>query len=433
MPSACVKKSQIFRVVVFLLISLIFLWIPTYAFAKAILHIKEPTDKLITLKPVIKITGKTLEIKKLVINGILVDIGENGDFEAFLKLHPGKNFVKVSAIPVEGKKIIKTIRILMLVTFADLEILYGRKKHWARKEIINLVTLEIIEGYPDGNFYPKRWISRGELATWLARTMNLSLRSPKEDVFYDVPKEHWRAPHIKAVVDAEYMKGRSRNLFGVSDAALRSEAIQVIRKTLRIPIPDKVISVFEDVPLSHKAAGDIYAAYLRKLVKGFSLTRKIFKPSGYITRAQAATLFFRVPSVRKKVRVLYNFAKGFDKKALCKISTPPVVIWLEIDPSEIILGEKSWLTISSNVTDRQGLEDLSRVTVDLTKIGGPPDADMFDDGSHGDEREGDGIYTLKVLASPKDTGEKKIEVNAVDRSSLMKKRSAKLLVVMVKK
>ncbi|MCX5725945.1 MAG: S-layer homology domain-containing protein, partial [Candidatus Saganbacteria bacterium] len=213
MPGTYFKIAQFLGI-----ISLLMLFCSSHSFGQASLAITEPHDKLITYEPVIKISGKASEIDKLVINGISIDLNRYGEFLAGLKLHPGKNFVEISATPMKGKKINKTIRILRLVTFPDMDMLYEGKKHWGRRATIDLSTAGIIEGYPDGYFYPSVWISRGELATWLCRTMGLARNVPTRDVFYDVPKEHWRAPFIKAVTDARYMKAFSKNLFGINDA-----------------------------------------------------------------------------------------------------------------------------------------------------------------------------------------------------------------------
>ena len=425
MSGASLRKAK------FLIIFLVFMFFSSgYSFGQASLYINQPVDKLITYEPVIKISGKASEIGQLMVNGISIDLDRNGGFLAGLKLQPGKNYVGISAVPTKGKKILKTIRILRLVSFPDMDMLYEGKTHWAKKAIIDLATLGIIEGYPDNYFYPTVWISRGELATWLCRTMGLATKVPQRDVFYDVPKEHWRAPYIKAVVEAGGMKAFSKNLFGISDVALRSEVTEIMRATLKIPLPKKTLQVFRDVPLTLKGAPDIYVTYVNKLVKGMSKTEKIFKPEDYVTRAQVAILFSRVPSIQKKISLLYDFNKDYSGKVLCKINTAPIIEMAVVDPREIIVGEKSWITISAKVVDKEGQEDISRVTVDLSALGGPPDAEMFDDGTHGDGVANDKIFNLKFIAAPGVSGEKKLELKAVDKSTWEGKGAVKLFVVM---
>jgi hypothetical protein len=132
-----------------------------------------------------------------------------------------------------------------------------------------------------------------------------------------------------------------------------------------MPVPKKISQVFRDVPVTLNGAPDIYVAYAKKLVNGMSRTEKIFKPDYYVTRAQVAILLSRVPSIQKKISLIYNFNIGYTIKVLCKINTAPIIELVAVDPREVIMGKKSWITISAKVMDREGMEDISRVTVDL--------------------------------------------------------------------
>jgi hypothetical protein len=57
---------------------------------------------------------------------------------------------------------------------------------------------------------------------------------------------------------------------------------------------------------------------------------------------------------------------------------------------------------------------------------------MFDDGTHGDESAKDGIYALKFVFTPAVSGENKLDIKAVDRSTWEGRSAAKLFVVTVK-
>jgi len=56
------------------------------------------------------------------------------------------------------------------------------------------------------------------------------------------------------------------------------------------------------------------------------------------------------------------------------------------------------------------------VTIDLTPIGGAPDAVMTDDGTGGDQAAGDGLYTLRTTVDPAiENGRKELGITSTDR------------------
>ena len=234
-------------------------------FSPALAIIFDPQDKTKTFSEILMLRGQVEGKGELKVNGRAIKVGEDGTFACGLVLNPGKNLVEVRR-EEQGQK----LRVLKLVSFPDIEELYDGKKHWARGQIVYLATLGIIEGEPDGNFYPGRAISRGEFATWVARAKKLPLPSLTEDVFFDVPKEHWRAPYIKAVVEAGLMVPFSKDIFGIDEPISRREAAEVAIKTEGLGIVKKIVPLFKDVPKEEKGAEPIYTAWERGLVIGIS-------------------------------------------------------------------------------------------------------------------------------------------------------------------
>src|SRR3989344_2171299 len=198
-------------------------WLPFLVFfasaPAAGIQVFNPPDKLLSFDEIVMLEGKFAPFENFNINGTAFSAKFDGSFSCGLVLGPGKNLAEIRA----GDEL-KKIRILRLNTYPDIEESYDGKKHWARGQIVYLSTLGIIEGYPDGDFHPGNPVTRGELATWLARAKKLPLPKLTEDVFFDVPKEHWRAPYIKAAVAAGYLRGYSDATFGLADPIFPREA-----------------------------------------------------------------------------------------------------------------------------------------------------------------------------------------------------------------
>lgn len=379
------------------------------------LDILEPDDKLITAREMLIVRGKAPDVKEVTVNGLKIGVKSDGMFSAGLILKPGKNLVEVK-VNEDGNEVSKQIRLLRVIHFPDMEINYKGKKHWARRDITSMATLGIVEGYPDNTFKPKKAISRGEMATWISRAKDLIVKDIIEDVFFDVPKEHWRAPFVKAVIDVGYMQNISPNTFGIGSEIDRGAAANVIDKVEILDIPSRVTSSpFLDVPVEHEYASAIYAAFYGKMVIGVSKAKRIYQPDRQMNRAEATVLISRIKNVKNKLDLLYNFEKGYDNSKLCKVNTPPVVTDVSIAPSVISTATKVLMTFNAKVSDLQGLSDILQVKIDLTAVDGPPNAIMYDDGTHDDDKANDGVYTLRVGIGPGvEDGTKTIKVFATD-------------------
>ncbi|MFC1568133.1 S-layer homology domain-containing protein [Candidatus Margulisiibacteriota bacterium] len=412
------------KLLVLLLLSLLFA-----AEALAGIHIYEPTDKLITFDSVIMLRGLGRDLDILKINDQRFKFNPDGSFACGLVLKRGKNYVEVRALDKNKGHFVKKLRILSLQIYPDIETLYEGKKHWARSQIIHLSSLGLIEGYPDGNFYPANPVTRGELATWLARIKRLRLEALTEDVFFDVPKEHWRAPYIKAAVKAGYMTGYDESTFGVDDPISRREAAQVATVTEGLAVVEKIKQIFIDVPRQEKGALPIYVGRQKGLLKGVYADIPVYDPDRALTRAEAAILLSRFERSQNSIRYLFNFNQGFSAGSYCGLNVAPVVTDFRVEPPSVRFKEKAVVRLRAEIAPRQGFVPISRVKVDLTEIGGMPDTEMFDDGAHGDEQGNDGVYSLNLSIQPEVSGAKSLWLKATDRLGWEGVRETSLLIL----
>jgi hypothetical protein len=393
------------------------------------IFVSAPKDKLTTFSKIIKLSGTVKDVQILKINNQPLKFNPDGSFSCSLSLSPGKNFVEVRAVDKRNRRFIKNIRILNLKTFSDMEILYEGQKHWARKPIIYLSSLGFIEGYPDDNYYPANPVTRGELAAWIARAKRLKIAKLTEDVFFDVPKEHWRAPEIKAAVDAGYITGYDKTTFGLDDPISRREAAEVAVIAEGLGVVKKITPLFVDVPKEEKGAIPIYVAGKTGLVKGVSKDIPVFDPDRALSRAETAVLISRFKNASDSINYLFNFAKGFSKDNFCRLSVPPEIAAFTVEPGSIVSRSKSVVRLRVKIGSRKGFFPISRVQADLSQIGGLPDTEMFDDGTHGDEKKGDLVYSLNISLEPEESGTNILIVKASDQLGLESEKQASLLIL----
>ena len=413
------------KLLIFLLIFMLF----SQAAYAALFKISEPRDQLITYQEVLFLKGRGSDLAALAVNGIRIDLAPDGSFTCGLILKKGKNLAYIMGWDQSGQVQTGKIRILRLVSFPDAERKFDSYRHWARHEIITLATLGIVEGYPDNNFYMERNISKGEFATFLSRARGLEKLYPSQDSFMDVPKEHWRSPYIEAVVQKKYMRGYSREIFGIDDSVTRGEAAQIISKLEGKKFLKEIQGIFYDVPKSHPYYQAILAAKKAALVKGVSRTRPLYDPNRDLSRAEAAILFSRFAQIRYQERWLYSFKEGFSSQTFCAINTAPRITEVSITPPTISLLDESMITIRARVEDREGLKNILNVKVDLSPLGGPPDAQMLDDGRRGDLTAEDGEYALQTTTSAESWGEKYLDLTVTDKAGWENKARGSLTVV----
>jgi len=396
--------------------------------AQPSLEVFKPKDKLITEADRLEVKGRCQGIKKLMVNAEVIDILANGEYKAGIVLKPGKNLIKITAFDHSGKKYSRNIRVLRIVTFPDLNKLYKGNPYWAKKAVINLATLALIEGEPSGNFEPKKNVSRGEFATWIARAKGLKVFEPKKDVFFDVPKEHWRAPYIKAVVEKGYMKGIGKDKFGIDDLIIRGDASRIANRAEGLQ-KLRATKKLGEIPPNQKYSNDIYTSYKASIMKGVSRGALKFEPKRPLNRAEAASLLIKMKRVKYLAKALFDFSKGYDISRLSKVNTVPIIKELNVWPKEAPPDGKTAVGITAEVWDRQGRKDVSLVKVDLRELGGPPDAKLYDDGTFGDVNPSDGVYTLAItIPENVETGRKKIVVTAMDKSGWYNSKETFILV-----
>jgi len=362
--------------------------------AAAEIQIFNPPDKLRTFDQIVMMQGKASPAAELKIEGVRFQPQPDGTFACGLVLRPGKNLV----VAAQGEEAAR-LHLLRLVTFPDSERTEANKPHWARGQIAYLATLGIVEGYPDGNFYPDNLVTRGELATWLAKVKKLPATPLTQDVFFDVPKEHWRAPYIKAATEAGVIAPYSRDTFGIDEPVSRAEA----------------------TALAVRDEGEGILAQIAPLFKG--------PTQEAITRAEAATLISFFASAKESLRELSDFDQGFTADQYCGLNVPPAIVAFTATPEEVSRKQPTTVKLRATVAARESFAPVSTAKVNLTSIGGASDAELFDDGTHGDETSGDGIYSLNLSLRPKATGEKRLEATVTDRLGWEGKATAALLIV----
>lgn len=192
------------------------------------------------------------------------------------------HFTKFAVIAVE-----KTV-----VPTTDLTDIKG---HWAVNEIVSLVDLKVLSGYPDKTFKPNNDISRAEFATVLVKALKLEARTGK--VFADTAN-HWAKDFIATANAYGIINGYSDSRFGPNDPITREQMAVMIANALKLSDSSASVS-FTDANTICDWAKDAVAVVAEKgIITGYP--DGSFKPDGKLTRAEAASVTIRALNTLQK-------------------------------------------------------------------------------------------------------------------------------------
>ncbi len=170
--------------------------------------------------------------------------------------------------------------------------------HWAHDDIMDMVEMGILSGYPDGTFRPNNTISRAEFAKIMVMALELETIRPATPTFNDVGTDHWGYEVIESARDylTGYRDTRTGELFfEPGSVAVREDVAVAIVKAQGLGDAAADLRLLDQFP----DRGEISAA-LREHVaiaveQGYMRGTDIgFEPQKALTRAEACTLLLRI-------------------------------------------------------------------------------------------------------------------------------------------
>lgn len=169
--------------------------------------------------------------------------------------------------------------------------------HWAKEYITALSGKGIINGYEDGTFRPDNQITRAEFAKLL---VTLSGRAPVyKDVFADVAADNWSYGYVAAASDMGLITGYNGN-FEPNGLITKQDAAVMLYRYAQ----SKGVALGGDVQFDDSALIADYAASAVGALAGggvISGSDGRFYPTNNTTRAEAATLIYKLLSLTKEV------------------------------------------------------------------------------------------------------------------------------------
>lgn len=184
--------------------------------------------------------------------------------------------------------------------------------HWAFSYVGEMVERGVLDGYPDGRFYPENMVTRAEFAKIMTVTAGLSIYTYVEKYFNDTAASDWYTPYINAA--KSYLSGYTTadgNYYYPNQPALREDiAVALVKlKGYDTAGADESVltTMFTDTDsISSEAKKYVATAVNRGLVSGYD--DRTFRGQESITRAEAAAMLWRAYQYGNDNKQFDNYA-----------------------------------------------------------------------------------------------------------------------------
>jgi len=168
--------------------------------------------------------------------------------------------------------------------------------HWAQKAIEDMAKAGLLEGTADRIYSPDAFLTRAEFITMLNRIFSVSDKEYSGSI-PDVIKDDWYVNYVEGayaegLIPAAMLNGGFKPDANITREEIASLAVNYFEKYFG-EIDGTDIGHFEDAKdISLWAVPYIEKSLAARLVTGTG--DKVFEPSAYATRAQAATILKRI-------------------------------------------------------------------------------------------------------------------------------------------
>ncbi|WP_028551684.1 S-layer homology domain-containing protein [Paenibacillus sp. UNC451MF] len=169
------------------------------------------------------------------------------------KFHPDNTLTRAELAAIVAR-LTENVTVNDAITYTDV-----KENHWAANYIKIATKHGYFSGFEDGSFRPEAQVSRGELASVMARFLKQNVTAPAAYHFQDT-EGHWAADAIEQLYRGKFLAGYQDGTFKPDDSIRRVEAVTMINRMLyRGPLKGTDV-VFPDVPESHWGFGDVQEA-----------------------------------------------------------------------------------------------------------------------------------------------------------------------------
>lgn len=169
---------------------------------------------------------------------------------------------------------------------------------WAKEAIENLTKRGVLNGYPDGKFYPQNLVSRAEFVKMVVVAFGVEIIGSTTE-YVDIRKTDWCAEYVAGAVNAGIIKGISDNLFAPNKSITREDmsliCYRVLKEHGKSYNKNETGTPLDLETVSEYAKEAVETMFQWGIISGYE--DMTFKPQENTTRAEAAKLIYNLITV----------------------------------------------------------------------------------------------------------------------------------------
>ncbi len=174
--------------------------------------------------------------------------------------------------------------------------------HAFQKSVEMLVGAQVINGNPDGRFYPDKEVNRAEILKMLYKAKGKSPDPTNVRCFPDVAAGSWYEPYVCDATANRYVAGYSDGTFQPNRSVNRAEALKMITTVFGIDVEeisesDREIIKFVDVSTAAWYTKYLFTAFSKGILPIPGQDGSRFYPDKALLRGEAAAYIFNALGV----------------------------------------------------------------------------------------------------------------------------------------
>lgn len=149
----------------------------------------------------------------------------------------------------------------------------------------------------------------------------------------------------------------------------------------------------------------------------------------YVSRGEMAVMFSSTNFMKQQIEGLMNFAVGYNLFSLSRSTMAPIIRYVKVAPFMVPPDGRTLFKIYTSVDDPGGASQILGVNADISSVGRLSKMSLVDNGLWGDDKAGDGIYTLQTSPATKlIPGEKELTVSVANKKGWLSVAKATVVI-----
>lgn len=179
---------------------------------------------------------------------------------------------------------------ITLMYYPGFPVLTDLTGHWARADILRIVSLQVAQGYPDNTFKPDQYLTRAEFSKMIVLALRINLTAASEVSFLD-ELPIWAESYILTAVESGLFTGYPDGTFRPQEKITREEMAAVLARAINTIGSTEGLLFTDSDQIALWSRAYVNAVFNLDIIRGYP--DESFRPKNFVSRAEACAVFWR--------------------------------------------------------------------------------------------------------------------------------------------